>query len=297
MVAELQHGVITRAQALAAGMSSEAIARHLESGLWFRVAPGVFVVAGSPPSWEQSLWIAHCWAGKRGALGGETAAILHGLDGIRGRPVEVLMNRRTRAPSDRFDVRYSRRWDPNDAVTITGLRVTSVPRTLLDLAARSRPWTAEIAFDSAVRDGITSLERVDDYLGSVAGRGCDGTSRLRAIIDARRAGDGPMSPLETRLDAVLTTLEVPPFERQFEVRLMNGEPVKIDFAWPPAKVGAEGDGKRSHTGAFYRQRDLTRQNALAEVGWLLLRFTWYDVTRRPDYVVEKVGRVVRQRTP
>ena len=296
-IAELQCGVITRAQALRAGMSPEAIARRLESGLWMRVAPGIFVVAGSPETWHRELWIARLWAGEKGALCGETAAILLGLDGIRGRRVEVLLNRRTRAPSNRFAVRYSRRWDPDDVVKIDGLRVTSVERTLLDLAARSRPWTAEIAFDSAIREGGTTVERVEQYVDEVAGSGCGGTARLRTIIEARRAGDGPKSPLETRLDAVLTRPAVPPFERQFEVRLTDGRPAKIDFAWPRAKVGAEGDGKGAHTGAFYRQRDLARQNALAEVGWLLLRFTWFDVTRRPEYVVEKVRRVVAQRTP
>jgi hypothetical protein len=296
-IAELQHGVITRAQALRAGMSLDAIARRLDSGLWIRVAPGVFLVAGSPETWQQELWIARLWAGEKGALCGETAALLHGLDGIHGRPVEVLLNRRTRAPSGRFAVRYSRRWDPADVVKIDGLRATSVERTLLDLAARSRPWTAEIAFDSAVREGRTTVERIDEYIEEEAGSGCDGTARMRSIIEARRAGDGPQSALETRLDAVLTTPVVPPFERQYEVRLADGEPAKIDFAWPPARVGAEGDGKRSHTGAFYRQRDLARQNALAEVGWLLLRFTWFDVTRRPEYVVKKVRCVVRPRTP
>ena len=57
----------------------------------------------------------------------------------------------------------------------------------------------------------------------------------------------------------------------------------------------ESEGFDVHMRRLQWQSDMARQNALAEVGWLLLRFSWYDVTRRPEYVLETIGATLEMR--
>ena len=45
-----------------------------------------------------------------------------------------------------------------------------------------------------------------------------------------------------------------------------------------------------------RQRDYDRQNALIHDGWTVLRFTWDDVTRRPEFVARHIGRELGRRS-
>jgi very-short-patch-repair endonuclease len=75
----------------------------------------------------------------------------------------------------------------------------------------------------------------------------------------------------------------------------SGVPADVDFAWPEAKLAVEVDGYRWHSGRQQWQNDMQRQNALAEVGWLVLRFSWYDVTNRPDYVIRTIMEAYRNR--
>src|SRR5271154_2992331 len=88
-LAKDQQGVITRAQAIAAGLSPDAIKRRLKSGTWRRVAHGVYSTYNSKSSREGNLWIAVKRAGEGAVLSHETAAEVHGF-ADRARPVRQI---------------------------------------------------------------------------------------------------------------------------------------------------------------------------------------------------------------
>ncbi|HKN40670.1 MAG TPA: type IV toxin-antitoxin system AbiEi family antitoxin domain-containing protein, partial [Acidimicrobiia bacterium] len=67
LVAESQHGLVTREQAQAAGLSYEAIRGRLRAGLWERLHQGVYRLPGVPPSPKQQVMGA-CLAGGTGAV-------------------------------------------------------------------------------------------------------------------------------------------------------------------------------------------------------------------------------------
>ncbi|WP_298799107.1 DUF559 domain-containing protein [Pseudonocardia sp. 73-21] len=63
---------------------------------------------------------------------------------------------------------------------------------------------------------------------------------------------------------------------------------EIDFAFPAAKVAVEVDGWAWHMDVERFRADRHKGNALVRAKWDLLRFTWHDLTTRPDYVLGEI---------
>ncbi|MGH2684207.1 MAG: endonuclease domain-containing protein [Actinomycetota bacterium] len=63
---------------------------------------------------------------------------------------------------------------------------------------------------------------------------------------------------------------------------------RLDFAYPPSRIGIEADGYRWHGGRERWVRDVRRENRLKLLGWTLLRFTWEDVRDRPELLASQV---------
>ena len=66
----------------------------------------------------------------------------------------------------------------------------------------------------------------------------------------------------------------------------------VDFLWPPARLIVEVDGRSSHATRRAFQADRDRDGRLAVAGYRVLRFTWFDVTRRPAVVADRVRRLL-----
>src|SRR6266851_686122 len=87
-------GLISPGQAHGTGMSKRAIGRRLGAGRWRQVLPGVYRLAGTPTSWEQSLKAATLWGGDGCVVSHRAAAALHGLAGFARQGVEVQSSTR-----------------------------------------------------------------------------------------------------------------------------------------------------------------------------------------------------------
>jgi very-short-patch-repair endonuclease len=59
----------------------------------------------------------------------------------------------------------------------------------------------------------------------------------------------------------------------------------VDFAFPESRVVVEVDGWAFHSDPEVFATDRKRQNAIALLGWQVLRFTWLDLTEYPDRVL------------
>ncbi len=75
---------------------------------------------------------------------------------------------------------------------------------------------------------------------------------------------------------------------QHEVRHGRRFVGRVGFAYPDVSLAIEVDGYEFHgsLGAF--RHDRARQNELVAAGWTVLRFTWHDVTQRPERVVGSI---------
>jgi Transcriptional regulator, AbiEi antitoxin len=128
-VASAQHGVVTRAQLLVAGVSDQEIKRRLRKGALIRLHRGVYRVGHTAPSLEARYLAAVLACGEGARLTGEAAGYLWGL--LRGSapPPEVT------APKQRRVHGVKTRRGTGDATKHRGIPITTVPRTLVDLSS------------------------------------------------------------------------------------------------------------------------------------------------------------------
>jgi len=291
-----RHGIFSLEDLLAMGLTHDTIWRRVKSGRLIRVYEGVFRASGAPSTWEHGLWAAYAWAKADCVFSHRSGLLLHGIAGATDRVVEMTVTRKSKSPDPKLILHYTSRNPVNYSRLRQSLPVTSVPRTLLDVASVLRSWHLEMAMDDALRQGATSVSEMWSMLEQWGGRGCTGTKALRQLLEERSDGRArSQSTFEIVTDDLLRNSSLPPYFRQFEVMTKLGRPAYIDFAWPDAKLGVEADSYKWHSGRRQWQSDMERQNALAEIGWLLLRFSWWDITRRPVYVLDTIATTLAAR--
>lgn len=156
-----QHGVITRAQALALGMSSSGIDRRLKSGEWIRLLPGTYALRGSTASFKRRATAAYLWAGEGALLSHDTSGVLFKLDGVSAHRIDVSSPRGLR--SNRVTV-HRRGTQDLRSKRIDVVIVTSIEQTLLDLGDTLGFDRLELAYDSALRQGLTRFHRIARHL-------------------------------------------------------------------------------------------------------------------------------------
>ena len=163
-ISSAAHGVVTREQLLKAGISRGGIERRIQRGSLLPVHRGVYRVGHMAPSREARYLAAVLACGDGALLAGRAAAHLWKL--IKGSPPrpEVL------APTARriagVIVHRARRGGGNggsagasDAGRCLGIPVTTVPRTLVDLASSlPEPALARVCHEADVLYGVT-MER------------------------------------------------------------------------------------------------------------------------------------------
>ncbi|MGH3669919.1 MAG: endonuclease domain-containing protein [Pseudonocardiaceae bacterium] len=104
------------------------------------------------------------------------------------------------------------------------------------------------------------------------------------------------SILETAGRLVLRDRGVPLPISQYHLRSPQGALVaRLDGAYLREKVALEFDGADPHGLPEAVFRDRWRQNGLPELGWTVLRFTWWDAMRDPDGVAAVVRRTLSRR--
>ena len=289
-----QRGVITRAQALAAGVPRRSIDRACSEDLWTTMYPGGYRSSATSCTWQQRVTGACFWAGPHAVASHRSAAHIYGLDGIRAGVVEISTTRQLSARG--VVVHRSHDWIGVDETIRDGIAVTTVHRTLIDLVVVVAPTVVEIALDSALSQGLTSVAFLWRRLNRLGGRGRAGSAALRAML-ADRAGltQHAQNGAETKLVRSLKAAGIHDFQRQF--RIFDGDEfvARPDLAWPGLLVAVELDGWRWHMSTSARRRDAKRQNAIERLGWTVLRFFWEDVLYDRDYMVGEIKRTLSTR--
>ena len=291
---QLQAGVITRAQALGAGMSRHALQAKVDSGRWRRLHHGVDAAFSGRPDRAAMLWAAVLGAGPRAVLSHETAAELHGLLSASARqdgPIHVMVPRGNQvAAMRRVRLHYSQRLEASRHPVLLP-PVTRLEDTTLDLAGAAATVTDGIGW--ILRACGTRRTTPDRLRQAMAAR-----LRLRwrselstALGDAR---SGVHSALEhAYLHCVERLHGLPAGVRQRHVIVRNVSTYQ-DVRYERYLLIVELDGRAAHP-EQERWRDIRRDNASAAAGCVTLRYSWSDVTQRPCEVAAEVGRVLRSR--
>ena len=294
-LASTQHGLAGRDQLLARGMTPAMVKSRLSAGRLELVHRGVYRVGGAPRSAAQAGLAACLAIGGTVAVSHRGAARPWGVDLPEEPPVEVSVatTRSVRLP--RVVVHRSIDLSPSCVVRRDGVPVTDPMRLLVDLGAVVAPWVVEAALDHLVGRKVVSVAGVQATLDDLAARGRSGCGVLRDILD-RRSGVGmtmSQSQLEARFMQLCRRSGLP--TPQFQYPVVGGRRRRIDFAFPARRVAIEVDGYEFHSRHQVFEDDRVRANALELAGWTVLRFTWTQITSRPEYVVGVVRALLDQR--
>ena len=288
-----QYGLVTREQALAAGMSDKQIRWRISAGQWVRATRGVYRHRSAPDTRIARL-LAACLA--HGALASHrSAAALHGIDGFRLDCIEVVVPRGRARPIKGAILHQSTRFDLTKPVERQGVPCTALDRTLFDVSAVVSRARLDQAIDAVLRDGrlrTTDLYRV---LVSHARRGRNGCASFRASLEDRGDDPVPLSAWSRMVADLLVEsgLDQPAMEHR--VHTTDGAFVaQVDLAYPDCRVAIELDSKRWHLNRMSFDSDPERRNRLTVAGWTVLNFTWSHYVHDPRKLCATVEAACRR---
>jgi very-short-patch-repair endonuclease len=285
-VAARQHGVVTRAQLLDAGLSRSAISRRVERSALHRLYPKVYALGHANLSQEGRWMAAVLAAGEGAALSHLPAALLWQI-WRRRMPagVDVVTSGQRR---DRRGVRFHRcrHLAPHDLTTRKGIPVTTVPRTLVDLSdVLTAHQLANVIHEAAFR------KRFDAKATRAAMAGANGRRNLdvlHAALAAHEAGRaGTRSELEDAFLALVREAGLPEPLVNTGVQA-GGRVIEVDFRWPERKLCVEVDGP-GHRRPRTRREDETRDHLLLDAGHQILRFTEEDIRGSGGRVIARLS--------
>jgi Protein of unknown function (DUF559) len=207
-----------------------------------------------------------CGAGA--LLSHRSAAARWGIAPSGSERIEVTTTARGRSGPDRVTVHRSRALHPEDRAVRDGIPVTSVARTLLDLAEVVGPLRLERAFEAAERLRLLDLAAVQRLLERSRGR--RGVRPLNALVAEYSGGEVPdtRSPLEDRFLAFCRAYGLPPPAVNVAVAGFD-----VDAWWPGSRLAVELDSYTYHGTRAAFERDRARDAALQLAGYRVLRVT------------------------
>jgi hypothetical protein len=237
---------------------------------------------GDDPPWAVEALAACLQRGPQARLGFASAARIWGLaagQNTTGDRLHVVVPAaRAFRDTHRVKVHRTRRLTSRDVTTYAELPVTTVSRTLIDLAASLTPTAVELVVDDALVRALTTVPLLAGALNRNAHRGCRGGPLVREALALWDVG-----PLESHAEAEvlrwLLARGVPEPVRQLEVVSSDGRRLRVDLAWPAAGVVLEVDGYAHHHGPRKLSADHERRSVLASLGWSVLTTTTAEVRR------------------
>jgi very-short-patch-repair endonuclease len=279
--------VVSHAQLVELGMSSDGVNRRLRNERLVALHRGVYAVGhtGLTPRGRELAAVFAC--GPRAVLSHRSAGRLWGLLSSGSSRIDVTAPR-SREPRAGWTVHTTRRLTAADRDRVDAIPVTSAARTLVDLAeVLTEPRLARAVHEAEVRR-LFDLRALDAAIGRVAGR--RGRHRLRRVLAAYRPEDPELeSEAERRFRALCQRQGLPDPQPQ----LIEG--YRVDFYWPRARVAVEVDGAAFHHTRRAFHADRARDRALAGLGIQVLRVTWPDLDRGKK-LADELQRALAART-
>lgn len=283
-IAEAQHGVLSRGQLLDAGIGVEGINARLRTGALVALHEGVYAV-GHRALPVRARFMAAVMAGGAGTVvSHRSAAALWGLRPSRG-AVEVTVPHGTgaRRRAHGVEVHQTRTLPAWQVSLHDSIPVTTVARTLLDLAAIVPPHHLRRAVERAEQLELFDLRQVERVLATHPRR--RGRRSLAAMLADAHRHDLPAtrSDMEAAMLQICIDYGLP---RPQVNRYANGR--EVDFRWPEQRLVVELDGWATHKTRKAFANDRARDRALVHQRWRVARFTWPDVMHRRHEVAAEL---------
>jgi very-short-patch-repair endonuclease len=274
---------VSHEQLLGLGVSPEAIQRRVRAGRllpWYR---GVYAVGHVALGVEGRRRAAALGCGAGTVLSHISAADAFEIRTSSSALVHVTVRGRAgRKRHAGIRIHRPRALADDEITALRGLPVTTPARTILDLAAAGLPdRQLEAALNIAERRRLLDFNELRNLLARYPRR--HGTRSLKAQL-SRFGG-----PVDTRSELERLVYELSD-DRRLPRPLVNTviEGRVRDFHWPLCRLVVEADSYRWHRSPSALNDDRERDVELTLAGFRVLRFTWEQVTDRPDYVVRAI---------
>ena len=286
-LATRQHGVVAMWQLRELGCGRGAVERRVALGRLHRVHRGVYAVGHRKLDWRGVLMAAVLACGPGAVLSHRSAARLWGIrpDSRGAVDVTIIGTGRRRRPG--IDVHSVRALAPGDITVIDGIPVTTLPKTLLDLAAVApRDHTAR-AIQEAERKRIFDRRALERLLQRSPGH--RGRRPLRSILtDAVAIEPATREELEWRFQQLIHQAQLP---RPLINTLVQG--FEVDAYWPDKKLDRRiCDGYETHRTRQAFESDRERDTLLLLAGYRVVRITWRQLTREPEAIIDRLRRLL-----
>jgi hypothetical protein len=215
-------------------------------------------------------------AGPNAAASRWSAAVLHGLPAPRQIANGISLVSPTGIRRDRNGMSVAVAALPPSHIEGQALRLTSVARTVVDVARHASFIDAVMVADAALNRGMVSIEALREMVEFQ--RHWPGVAQARDVVafaDARAE-----SPLESRSRVRIHEVGLPRPELQVEILDQVGSLIgRTDFCWPGQRTLGEVDGRVKYASGdpqiLFDEK--LREDALRDQGWELVRWTSGDV--------------------
>lgn len=277
-LADRQHGLVTRAQLTELELGENGVDRRLQAGRLHRIHPGVYAVGHRVLS-QRARWKgAVLFCGPDAVLSHGSAAALWGIRDGRGTQIHITSPSKSRS---RGLIRRHFSLLPGDAMTEhDGIPVTTVPRTIFDLAATEPPHVAEAALRQSeylrLHDRLSLPHLLERYPGRA------GSRAVKECLARRRETSGrSRSWLEEVFLPFLDRHRLPRPQRLNAGIEAGGRRFEVDCFWPALNAIVELDGFAAHGTRTAFRDDRFRDRKLRRAGYGFIRLAPEQVEDEP----------------
>ncbi len=250
-VCRKQSGAIGVDQLLELGFTRKEVFRLVSGGAFTRRHQGVLLDARAPIPPRGYLIAALLAAGPSAFLSHRTAAAVHGLRAVNVRQIELTVVANRTPTRGGLRIHRTTNLHRDEVRTIDRLRVSSVPRLLLELAPREPRAEVDRLIAEAARRRNLDLERIAQAIARHPRH--PGVRELAAALDAYQPSAADKSGLEKAFADWLATLpDIPAPERNIKLGAGRWE---IDFLWRAQSMAVELDGRPYHLLPADQERD------------------------------------------
>jgi very-short-patch-repair endonuclease len=205
--------------------------------------------------------------------------------------VDVTAPRRVHGP-ERV-VTHHRALPQDERTRERGIPVTTVPRTLLDLATALEPRQVERAMEEAENRRLSDPLSLPDLVKRYPGH--RGTGVIRSILELDTIGTTyTRSELEEAFLVFVRAHALPSPELNVDLEIRPGQWIEADCVWRARRVVVELDGRHVHGGPQAFERDRAKDRALTVAGWTVIRVTWRHLHDEPLRLAADIRALLRK---
>ncbi|MDQ6836323.1 MAG: hypothetical protein M3016_09070 [Actinomycetota bacterium] len=264
------------------GLSEGDVRGRVRRGLLIALHPRVFAVGHRRLGNQAKLIAALLTCGPSSFLSHRTAAAVWGLRAMNPRRIEVTVPKTTALR--RKDLVVHRTSDHSGITTRNGLRVSSVPRLLLESATTEKRSELRRLITQAIRKRVLDLDQVERLFAQKAHH--PGITSLKAAFQAYRPRPDRKSTLEDALDELIEDTDIPQ-----PLRNVTLDGWEVDCYWPQFKLAVELDGRPYHIAAQDLEKDKYKDGQLLLKGIRTLRITDTRFELEPDRIRSDLRRL------